>query len=424
MHVPLVTSPAQETYQLLELPPELEAHIEAGPATLHFLGRLSDEAVLVTQDATYAVRQVLQSNSRLLCSVETALDGDVQLHLRENVRETLEVVRTSALLDRLATLLQDDMYMGPADEVEQRHYTPAEVKSIVQASEAELLEGRRTYHILELDGFWRRVAPDVVLDLLRSLLAHLDIFACSPDRVPFARMCDALAPRACRAVAQAVVGDWFCASVPRSLDAPPAYVSLARASIVQFMGRHVLQTHKRMPLRAFLDAWHQQVGQALQADVQLTLLQVRPVHSPPGTLSPIPTPRHHDRIEPAHPPAAHARGARARRYHDHPVFFSYVATDSPRPALPRALSDAPAVDTRRARALHCAARDEPQWYREPLAQARPESARALELDACTGALARPAHAIRLIRPRAVHAVPGTRQVCVTSSRRLPIMTPT
>lgn len=69
MHVPLVTSPAQETYQLLELPPELEAHIEAGPATLHFLGRLSDEAVLVTQDATYAVRQVLQSNSRLLLSL-------------------------------------------------------------------------------------------------------------------------------------------------------------------------------------------------------------------------------------------------------------------------------------------------------------------------------------------------------------------
>ena len=419
MHVPLVTSPAQETYRLLELPPELEAHIEAGPAALHFLGRLSDEAVLVTQDATYAVRQVLQSNSRLLCSVETALDGEVQLRLRENVRETLEVVRTSALLDRLATLLQDDMYMGPADEVDQRHYTPTEVQSIVQASEAELLEGRRAYHILELDGFWRRVAPDVVLDLLRSLLAHLDIFACSPDRVPFARMCDALAPRACRAVAQAVVGDWFCASVPRSLDAPPAYVSLARASIVQFMGRHVLQTHKRMPLRAFLDAWRQEVGQALQADVQLTLLQVRPVHSRPGTLSPIPTPRHHDRSEPAHRPSA-----RARRCLDHPVFFSYMATDSARPALPRALSDAPAVDTRRARPLHCAAGDEPEWYREPLAEARPESARALDLDACTGAPARPTHAPRLIRPRAVHTVPGTRQVCVSSSRRLPIMTPT
>ena len=276
MHVPLVTSQAQDTYRLLELPPELEAHMEKGPATLHFNGRLSDEAVLVTQDATYAVRQVLQSNSFLLCSVDKTPQGEPLLRLRENVRETLEVVRTSAFLGRLATLLQDDMYVGPADdEVGQRHYTPAEVKSIVQASEAELLEGLRTYHILELDGFWRRVAPDVVLDLLRSMLAHLDIFACTPDRVPYARMCEALAPRACRAIAQAVVGDWFCAAAPRSLDTPPAYVSLARAEMVQFMGLHLLQTQKRMPLRAFMDAWHQEVGHALRADVQLTLLQVR-----------------------------------------------------------------------------------------------------------------------------------------------------
>ena len=107
------------------------------------------------------------------------------------------------------SLLDEDMYTGGEEHVHdrtKRHYTRNELMSVVQASEAEFTQGLRAYHVIELDGYLRRVAPDLVVDLLHSLLAHVDIFACAPDRVPFVRMCEALAPRACRAVAEAMVG--------------------------------------------------------------------------------------------------------------------------------------------------------------------------------------------------------------------------
>ena len=156
---------------------------------LQFNGRLADEAVLVTHDATYAVRQVSQSNSLLLCSVDERDNGSHALVLRQNVQDTLELVRTSANLERIMSLLNEDMYTGGEEHVydrTKRHYTRNELMSVVQASEAEFTQGLRSYHVLELGGYLRRVAPDLVVDLLHSLLAHLDIFACAPDRVPYA----------------------------------------------------------------------------------------------------------------------------------------------------------------------------------------------------------------------------------------------
>lgn len=156
-HVALVTPARHVTYdyRLIEVPPDLEAYWERGEGPLTFNGRVSDEAVLVTRNATYAVRQVSQTNSLLLCGLERTSNGDIVLRMHQNARDTLELVRTSARLDRLAELLEADAYTGPDDEHHAaRHYTWSEVRSIVQASEEELQQGLRTYHIVELDGAW------------------------------------------------------------------------------------------------------------------------------------------------------------------------------------------------------------------------------------------------------------------------------
>lgn len=324
MATPIVTGEAC-TYCLLELPPELEAALESGgDAALCFNGRLSDEAALITHDATYAVRQVLQSNTLLVCSLEEHGDG-AALRLRDKVHDTLEVVRVSANLDRLASL-------------NDRRYTYAEMRSITQASEAEFAHGLRMHHIMHVDGFLRRIEPDVVLDLLQSMLAQLDVLACSPEHIPFERMCEALAPRASRAVAEAVVGDWFCAS--RTADG--RFVGMARAHVAQFIGLRLLEQHRRMALPAFLDTWRRHVG-ALHGDAHLSLLQVRQYYLCTGSLSTIPGARLVDADESARADADGALGARPRRYPHDPVVHTHASADRASAAVPGAVSDAHAV---------------------------------------------------------------------------------
>ncbi|WFD28173.1 Ctf8p and Ctf18p associating protein [Malassezia nana] len=276
-HVALVTPARHVTYdyRLIEVPPDLEAYWERGEGPLTFNGRVSDEAVLVTRSATYAVRQVSQTNSLLLCGLERASNGDIVLRMHQNARDTLELVRTSARLDRLAELLEADEYTGPDDEHHAaRHYTWSEVSSIVQASEEELQQGLRTYHIVELH------APPLVEHLLRTLLAHLDVLACAPERIPYDRMCDALAARSCRAVAEALVGDWFCATPMAPGGAVPALVPLARADTARFLGLQLLRTLKRARLIDFLSRWRAELG-PLAPDAALPLLQGYYLLSPP-----------------------------------------------------------------------------------------------------------------------------------------------
>jgi len=284
-HVALVT-PARDVaydYRLIEVPPDLEAYWERGEGPLTFNGRANDEAVLVTRDATYAVRQVSQTNSLLLCGLEHNDNGELVLRMHQNARDTLELVRTSARLGRLAELLEADAYTGPDDEHrDERHYTWSEVRSIVQASEAELQQGLRMHHVVELDGTYgaltagvlRRVAPPLVEHLLRTLLAHLDVLACAPDRLPYGAVCDALAARSCRAVAEAVVGDWFCAAPAPCGGAVPTHVPLARADTARFLGLQLLRTAKRARLVDFLARWRAELG-PLAPDAALPLLQVR-----------------------------------------------------------------------------------------------------------------------------------------------------
>lgn len=123
-------------------------------------------------------------------------------------------------------------------------------------------------------GVLRRVAPSLVEHLLRTLLAQLDVLACAPDRIPYDPMCNALAARSCQAIAEAVVGDWFCAAPAAHPGAVPTYVPLARADTARFLGLQLLRTMKRGRLVDFLARWRAELG-PLAPDAALPLLQVR-----------------------------------------------------------------------------------------------------------------------------------------------------
>lgn len=284
--VPLVTAAAPRAYCLLEVPPELEAHLvphaDAPPLVLN--GRAGDDAALTTPHRTYAVRQVSQSNSLLVCGVERAPAGGVQLRLHTNASDTLECVPTTARVDRVADLLDASAYTGADDDDNDdagagaRRYTPHELRSIVQASEAELDDALRAHHVLLLDGHMRRVAPSLVHELLRVLVNQLDILACTPDRVPYAPTLAALQMAARPEVAERLLCDWFCA--PPRPTGVPTHIALATADVARFIGISMLRDARRMPLVAFVDAWRAALG-ALAGEAHLALLHGFFVLDPP-----------------------------------------------------------------------------------------------------------------------------------------------
>lgn len=87
-------------------------------------GRHHDEAVLCTESRTYALREVSQSNSLLLCSINRGhpdgtekRDKAPTLVLHNNISSLLEMAPVVPRLERISSLLKDSMYAG--DDAEQ-----------------------------------------------------------------------------------------------------------------------------------------------------------------------------------------------------------------------------------------------------------------------------------------------------------------
>lgn len=92
-------------------------------------GRHGDEAVLCTADKTFALREITQSNSLLLCSLVTPQttasspmeaegkgENAPRLCLKSNVSQMLELVPVVPRLERIVELLQGSVYEGEAEE--------------------------------------------------------------------------------------------------------------------------------------------------------------------------------------------------------------------------------------------------------------------------------------------------------------------
>ncbi|WFD35094.1 Ctf8p and Ctf18p associating protein [Malassezia cuniculi] len=245
--VALVTTREPRDYRLLELPPELdEAISSASDVSLAIHGRLTDDAALVTKDATYAVRQVSQTNSLLLCG-PAERNGALELQIHKNATDILELVPMAARLDRIPELLQESEYAGERAEsvLKTRKYTPREVRSVVQA----------------------------------STLNQLDILACEAASVPVAPVVDALVRSdSQRQVAEALLG-WF-GSV-----APDGHVSLDTKRIARLLGIGLLRRTKRKPLSEFMHEWRSLLG-ALAADAHVPLLEgFFLLHPPPASFA-------------------------------------------------------------------------------------------------------------------------------------------
>ncbi|EIW67674.1 hypothetical protein TREMEDRAFT_33206 [Tremella mesenterica DSM 1558] len=208
-----------ESYQLLELPGEVLKKLEGWNGSLSFpiiiKGRPSDDAVLCTSDATFALRTVTISNSLLLSSTSKTKrirfeDADFTtkhdkrsrptLEIRDTRHEILECVPIAGNVERIRTLLRPTAWKGIgsenktgfegmkyrnergsgggyADDVKLRRkkYTRQQLLSVIQASEVELDKGLKERNVVAVDGTLLLLPPDKLHPILTILLTLLSI---------------------------------------------------------------------------------------------------------------------------------------------------------------------------------------------------------------------------------------------------------
>ena len=154
------SSPAMATsYSLVELPPALLAGIQKQaststsflstlPTDLVIKGQPSDDAVLCTQDATYNLRAVKNSNSLMLCKPTSKDKGKGKassLEIESTLHQTLELELVVPKLDRIGELLKGSDW---SPEIAEEERTAKKVRTSPEVD----LQNCLTPHIHSVNG--------------------------------------------------------------------------------------------------------------------------------------------------------------------------------------------------------------------------------------------------------------------------------
>lgn len=156
-----------------------------------------------------------------------------------------------------------------------------QVRSAVQASPKELAAGLEEARVVVLGGYARMVSDDYLAEeVLRLLLAHVEMHAFPADAVPLAVAEGALrAGGVPESVARAVLVRWFACPNSCSASHSDASVALNMPSIARSLGLHTLRmmAHEtpRIPLEHFLVAWQSALGANWTDEAKVELLEVR-----------------------------------------------------------------------------------------------------------------------------------------------------
>ncbi|TKY85591.1 hypothetical protein EX895_005753 [Sporisorium graminicola] len=253
--------------------PAIKKRKTGDPTRLTIKGRYEDQAVLVADTQTLALRAVSQSNSLLLCNIDAAPCASGEdagpsksaLYLRSNVTDTLELAPVVPRLDRLLGLLKASQYEGEEEQQRRstaakarpvRKYTLKQLKSIVQASPAELEAGLVVHHVIEMDGYMRHISPAWTVSALQMLISHLDLHALIPDNVPLQETVEAL--HSVHGLRPQVVTALLTKFFGSRNATDRTSVALDTKAIVHFLGVQALKSTARIaiPLSDFTRTWH------------------------------------------------------------------------------------------------------------------------------------------------------------------------
>ncbi|XP_045159558.1 sister chromatid cohesion protein DCC1-like [Mercenaria mercenaria] len=272
--------------KLLELDKTVVQALENGKKVV-IRGDKEDSAVLCTDEHTYDIKEGEVSNAMLLLTdltlgndLEAA--GDPQVEYREvnTVIHTFYELRPcKPRLAKLRTMLQENQYSGQACEEDEDHqgkkYTFNEILDLVQGSETEILKALDKMQALVIDGFWRVLDFDFLVQVMTHLLQLCDENDWTQSGIPIEECVFVLQELFPRNVIGHVLKNFSKKISPKTDDDDDEnrmqididYYRLDEDKVCRFFAEQILKHARKFNLNQFLSTWEKSVPEGMKTNL-------------------------------------------------------------------------------------------------------------------------------------------------------------
>ncbi|KAF8983235.1 Sister chromatid cohesion protein DCC1 [Entomortierella lignicola] len=277
-------------------------------------GLESDTAVLCTSDKTFSLQRAHTSNTLMpiapiirqnLPGTDVDMDSDMDPFRNQYVESedpnyesqtildildsVLDLIPISPRLDRLAELLGQSLFEGWAYEsqhqrylttalrateclLQGRLYTWAQLQSIVQASDKEILQWLNDKHACLIEGHWRLFKRRFIYEILQEILLTMNVLDMAADAVDGNVLCQTIEDSG--SDNELGIERWMVEHCLKSFSeieqTDSGLYRLSAKKLCTFMGTHILSSIERgsrWRLEDFMKKWEESLNGHFPTDL-------------------------------------------------------------------------------------------------------------------------------------------------------------
>lgn len=272
--------------KLLELDKAVVQALENGERVV-IRGDKEDSAVLCTDRCTYDIKEGEVSNTMLLLS-DLALGNNLDTTGTPEVdyKEVNTVIHTfyelrpcKPRLARLRAMLEENQYSGQASEEDEDHqgnkYTFQDILDAVQGSEKEVKTALDKMQALVIDGYWRVLDFDFLVQVMTHLLQLCDENDWTHSGIPVEECVGVLQELYPRNVIEHVLKNFSTKMTPQAADDEEEdrmhididYYKLDEDKVCRFFAEQILKHARKFNLNQFLSTWEKSVPEGMKTSL-------------------------------------------------------------------------------------------------------------------------------------------------------------
>ncbi|XP_060593222.1 sister chromatid cohesion protein DCC1-like [Ruditapes philippinarum] len=272
-----------EGVKLIELDKTVLQAFENGEKVV-IRGDKEDSAVLCTNTQTYDIKEGEVSNAMLLLtdlnygnSLEST--GDAQVEYREVntvIHTFFELRPCKPRLAKLRTMLNENPYSGQASEEDEDHqgkkYTFNEILDLVQGSETEIMKALDKMQALVINGYWRVLDFDFLVQVMTHLLQLCDENDWTHTGIPIEECVSVLQELFPRNVIEHVLKNFSTKLSSNTTEDDDEekmqididYYRLDEDKVCRFFAEQILKHARKFNLNQFLSTWEKSVPEGMK----------------------------------------------------------------------------------------------------------------------------------------------------------------
>lgn len=172
-------------------------------------------------------------------------------------------------LHRLVELLKTSVYRGPEYESlmdPDQMYTMQQLKHVVQASDAELLEALNSMDVIEIEGYVRELEFDYHSRVLSEMLKIVEENSWTISSVDYDVTCDSLKEFIPEAIIEALFKKYT--TEVRIMDGVRLF-KYKQQEVCQIFAKVLLRTAAKFNLEDFLQSWQESVPEGMVTNEEM-----------------------------------------------------------------------------------------------------------------------------------------------------------